>query len=174
MSSACSALIELDNGVSEQAIVDQDNQAESAGEQYLTFVLAGEEYGVDILRVQEIKGFEGTTDIPNTPEYVLGVVNLRGNVIPVVDLRIRFGMERMEYTPLTVVIVVRVNVGSEERTMGMVVDTISDVYNIDPDNIRVSPDFGTDIDTSFVRGLSSFEDKMIILLNIDHLLDDEK
>ena len=143
------------------------------GEQFLTFVLAGEEYGVDILRVQEIKGLAGVTEIPNTPEYVLGVINLRGTVIPVVDLRLRFGMEQLEYSKLTVVIVMRVESESGERTIGFVVDTVSDVYNIDPDDIGEAPDFGTNIDTSFVDGLASVDEKMVIVLDVDKLADEE-
>ena len=118
-----------------------------SGDQFLTFMLAGEEYGVDILRVQEIKGLAGVTQIPNTPDYVLGVINLRGTVIPVVDLRLRFGMAALEYSKLTVVIVMLVRTEDSERTIGFVVDTVSDVYNILPDAVRESPDFGTKIDT---------------------------
>ncbi|MCA8968093.1 MAG: purine-binding chemotaxis protein CheW, partial [Planctomycetes bacterium] len=134
-------------------------ESQSAGNQYLTFMLAGEEYGIDILRVREIKGLENATQIPNTPPHVLGVINLRGNVIPVVDLRLRFGMERVEYNQLTVVIVVRAQCADRERTIGLVVDTVSDVYNIQSEGVHPSPDFGSAVDTSFVQGIASVDDK---------------
>ena len=151
----------------------EHHQGDMSGDQFLTFMLAGEEYGVDILRVQEIKGLAGVTEIPNTPDYVLGVINLRGTVIPVVDLRLRFGIEALEYSKLTVVIVMRVQTPDAERTIGFVVDTVSDVYNILPDAVRESPDFGTEIDTSFVRGLVNVDDKMVIVLDVDKLADED-
>ena len=143
--------------------------AEQSGEQYLTFLLAGEEYGVDILRVQEIKGLEKVTEIPNTPDFILGVINLRGTVIPVIDMRLRFGMERREYTKLTVVIVVKVELPDRELTLGFVVDTVSDVYSIAAESIEPSPDFGVQVDTTFVAGIASVDDKMVILLDIDNV-----
>ncbi len=155
---------------SARQIVSSDLDAQSSGSQYLTFMLAGEEYGIDILRVQEIKGLESTTEIPNTPEFVLGVINLRGNVIPVINLRLRFGMELLEYSSLTVVIVVRVIQEELERIIGFVVDTVSDVYNIMPDSVNGAPDFGSQIDTSFVQGLANVDEKMIILLDVDKLV----
>jgi len=144
-----------------------------AGAQYLTFMLAGEEYGVEILGVQEIKGWDRSTEIPNTPDYVLGVINLRGAVIPVIDLRRRFGMEPREFTKLTVVIVVRVDKDDGEKTIGLVVDAVSDVYNIDADDVRPPPDFGTSVDTRFMKGLASVDEKMIILLEVRHIVSEE-
>lgn len=141
------------------------------GEQFLTFMLNGEEYGVDILRVQEIKGWETATEIPNTPPYVLGVINLRGAIMPVIDLRLRFGFPSAEYTASTVVIVLRVrNDGGAERTMGFVVDAVSDVYNIPEGNLQPPPDFGGTIRTDYVKGLAMVEEKMVILLNVDYLV----
>lgn len=140
------------------------------GNQYLTFMLAGEEYGVDILRVQEIKGWDTVTKIPNTPEYIRGVINLRGTIVPIIDLRLRFNLEYLEYGTTTVVIVVKVmSDNGKERTMGIVVDAVSDVYNISNDEFREAPDFGTAVDTDFVKGLSTVHDKMVILLDIDHM-----
>src|SRR5271169_73812 len=110
------------------------------GEQYLTFLLAGEEYGVDILRVQEIKGWDKVTRIPHTPDYVLGVINLRGAVVPIVDLRRRFGLETIEFGPTTVIIVMRVAGARHERTVGVVVDAVSEVYNVDPADMKPPPD----------------------------------
>lgn len=144
---------------------------ESNSNQFLTFMLAGEEYGVDILRVQEIKGWESTTEIPNTPEYIQGVMNLRGTIVPIVDLRCRFELERIEYTNMTVVIVLKTKTGNTEKTIGFVVDAVSDVYNIDDEQLKPSPDFGNSVSTEFVRGLATVDEKMLILLDIDHLVD---
>ncbi len=137
----------------------------------LTFVLAGEEYGVDILRVQEIKGWDSVTNIPNTPEYIRGVINIRGSIVPIIDMRLRFNLEKKEYDATTVVIVLNVK-GSNaaNRTMGIVVDAVSDVYNVPLDDVKASPDFGTAVDTEFVTGLATINEKMIIVLDIDHML----
>jgi purine-binding chemotaxis protein CheW len=146
----------------------------AAGEQYLTFMLNGEEYGVDILRVQEIKGWEAATEIPNTPSYVLGVINLRGAIMPVIDLRLRFGFESAEYTDTTVVIVLKVrNEQAIERTMGFVVDAVSDVYNISTSQLQAAPQFGGRVRTDYVKGLAMVDDKMVILMDIDHLVDSD-
>ena len=142
----------------------------SDGNQYLTFLLAGEEYGVDILRVQEIKGWDSVTMIPNTPDYIKGVINLRGTIVPIVDLRARFSLETIPYGITTVVIVLRVNSDNGSRIMGIVVDAVSEVYNISEDALKQAPDFGQAISTDFVMGLGTVDDKMIIVLDIDHLL----
>ena len=139
-------------------------------DQFLTFILAGEEYGVDILRVQEIKGWDDVTPIPNTPDYVKGVINLRGAIIPIVDLRQRFGLDELEYGPTTVMIILKVHSAERERIMGVVVDAVSEVYNIDGGELQPPPEFGGVIKTEFLRGLASVEEKMIIVLDIDHLL----
>ena len=137
----------------------------------LTFFLAGEEYGVDILRVQEIKGWDSVTNIPNTPEYIRGVINIRGSIVPIIDMRLRFGLEKMEYDATTVVIVLNVvRADKADRTMGIVVDAVSDVYNVPVDDVKASPDFGTAVDTEFVTGLATIDEKMIIVLDIDHML----
>jgi purine-binding chemotaxis protein CheW len=141
-------------------------------DQYLTFILADEEYGVDILRVQEIKGWDSVTSIPNTPEYIKGVINLRGTVVPIFDLRERFNLETIAYGPTTVVIVLKVANDDGERIMGIVVDAVSDVYNVTDEEMKPSPEFGSAIDTTFIRGLATVDNKMVILLNIDHLLND--
>ena len=141
------------------------------GEQFLTFILNDEEYGIDILRVQEIKGWEPATIIPNTPAYVLGVINLRGAIMPVIDLRLRFGFEAAEYSATTVVIVLRIkNPEGLERTMGFVVDGVSDVYNIPAGQLQPPPEFGGSIRTDYVKGLAMVEEKMVILLDADHLV----
>jgi len=138
--------------------------------QYLTFLMADEEYGLDILRVQEIRGWSSVTKIPNTPGYVKGVINIRGTIVPIIDLRERFSMDRIEYSQTTVVIVVKVISEEKERVMGVVVDAVSDVYSVQHDAIKEPPDFGSAISIDFVRGLAPVDEKMLILLEIDKLL----
>jgi purine-binding chemotaxis protein CheW len=147
-----------------------DKSAAESSEQYLTFMLAGEEYGVEILRVQEIKGWDKVTRIPHTPDYVLGVINLRGAVVPILDLRRRFGLEAIAFGPTTVVIVVRVMSGRDERTVGVVVDAVSEVYNVDAADTKPPPDVCGTVDTVFVKALVTIEEKMLILLDIDRLI----
>ena len=140
-------------------------------EQYLTFMLAGEEYGVEILRVQGIQGWDKVTDIPNTPEYILGVINLRGQIVPIIDLRRRFSLDPMEFGSTTVVIVVKMIKNEEERTVGIVVDGVSETYRFESKNIQSPPDFGSTVSTEFLKGLASVDEKMVILLDIDQLVD---
>lgn len=145
--------------------------AGDGAQQYLTFLLAGEEYGVDILRVQEIKGWDSVTPIPNTPKYIRGVINLRGTIVPIIDLRLRFNLEQLEYGPTTVVIMLKVmSDNKQSRTMGIVVDGVSDVYNMPDDQIKPSPDFGTAVETDFVKGLATVNEKMVIIVDIDRML----
>ncbi|MGK0250161.1 MAG: purine-binding chemotaxis protein CheW, partial [Oleispira sp.] len=148
---------------------DLIEQKEDASEQYLTFLLGDEEYGVEILRVQEIKGWDSVTRIPNSPHYLCGVLNLRGTIVPVVDLRLRFGMPALAYTPTTVVVVLKVD-GITQRTVGIVVDGVSDAHNVLPEDIKPAPDFGSSINTDFITGLVSIEENMMMILNIDSLL----
>ena len=138
--------------------------------QFLTFVCAGEEYGVDILCVQEIKGWDGVTRVPYTPPYLLGVMNLRGVIVPVIDLRTRFGVAQRAPDSSTVVIVVRVHSANGEKTAGIVVDAVSEVYSVIPDNIKATPDLGAVADGACVRGLASVDGKMVMLLDIDKLV----
>ncbi len=142
----------------------------TGAEQFLTFVLGGEEYGVTILQVQGIQGWDRVTPIPNTPEFILGVINLRGAIVPIVDLRRRFGMPAAEFGPTTVVIVVRVARERSERTLGLVVDAVSEVCNVNADDCKPAPDFGSGIKTDFVKGLATVENRMVILLDIDRLV----
>jgi purine-binding chemotaxis protein CheW len=153
-----------------RATAGAEKIAAETSEQYLTFMLAGEEYGVDILRVQEIKGWDKVTRIPHTPGYVLGVINLRGAVVPILDLRRRFGLETIDFGPTTVVIVVRVMSGLTERTVGVVVDAVSEVYNVDAAGTKPPPDVCGSVDTVFVKALATIEEKMLILLDIDRLI----
>jgi purine-binding chemotaxis protein CheW len=143
-------------------------EAASAG-QFLTFALGSEAYGIELLKVQEIKGYSPITPIPGTPAHVKGVMNLRGTVIPVVDLRIRFGMETIEYTQFNVIIVV--NVGA--KVMGLLVDAVSDVLSAREGEVRPAPDFGAQADTRFISGMASSGDNIAVLLNIDRLLNDD-
>jgi len=138
--------------------------------QYLTFVCAGEEYGVEILCVQEIKGWEGVTRVPYTPPYLLGVMNLRGVIVPVIDLRTRFGVAQRAPDSSTVVIVVRVRTDHGEKTAGIVVDAVSEVYSVSPENIKPTPDLGASTEGACVRGLTSVDEKMVMLLDIDQLV----
>jgi purine-binding chemotaxis protein CheW len=149
-----------------------NSPTESASEQYLTFMLAGEEYGVAILQVQEIKGWDKVTRIPHTPEYVLGVINLRGAVVPILDLRRRLGLGSVVFGPTTVVIVVRVHHGGGERTVGMVVDAVSEVYNVATSETKPPPDVCGNINTVFVRALATVQDRMLILLDMERLIGD--
>lgn len=142
---------------------------DDGSEQYLSFLLGDEEYGVEILRVQEIKGWDQVTHIPNSPHYLCGVLNLRGTIVPIVDLRLRFDMPPREYTPTTVVVVLKVE-GVTQRTVGIVVDGVSDAHNIVPEDIKPSPDFGSCVSTEFITGLVSLGDNMMMILNVDRLL----
>lgn len=134
--------------------------------QFLTFVLAQETYGVDILKVQEIRGWQDVTTIPNAPRHIRGVMNLRGAIIPILDLRRRFEMPEIDLTPNTVVVVVNVM----DRTIGMVVDAVSDVVDMPRENLRDAPDFGSSIDAGFVQGLAPVEENMVIILNVDDIV----
>ena len=144
--------------------------ADEAADQYLTFIMAGEEYGVDILSVQEIRGWEAATPIPNSPDYVKGVINLRGIIVPIVDLRLRFGLEKLDYGPVTVVIVLKVSTPKGNKVIGIVVDAVSDVYSFSSAEMRQPPDLGDQVNTDFIKGLADVDGKMVILLNIDVLL----
>ena len=143
-------------------------------DQYLTFLLAGEEYGVDILRVQEIKEWDSVTSLPNTPSSVKGVINLRGTIVPSIDLRHRFSLECIAYGMTTVIIVLEVRHDGGSRIMGMVVDAVSDVYNVTEEVMTPPPKFGCSIETDVVRGLATIGEKMIIVLDVDRLLNSDE
>ncbi len=149
----------------ESATTEEPKQTATAS-QFLTFSLGQEEYGIELLKVQEIKGYSAITPIPNTPPHIKGVMNLRGTVIPIVDLRIRFGLQAIEYTKFHVIIVV--NVGT--KVVGLLVDAVSDVLNVGADDIRPAPDFGTQADTRFISGIASSREKVAVLLDIEVLL----
>jgi purine-binding chemotaxis protein CheW len=146
-----------------QAVVQFTNQ-------YLTFLLAGEEYGVGILDVQEVKAWEGVTQIPNAPAHVKGVLDLRGMIVPIVDLRIRFGLPSQDYTATTVIIVLKLEQQGDTQVIGIVVDAVSDVMDVTDDRVKDPPEFANSAQTRFLKGLASLDNKLVILLNTDKLL----
>jgi purine-binding chemotaxis protein CheW len=141
---------------------------------YLTFFLEDEEYGIGIIKVKEIIGIMPVTTIPRTPEYVKGVINLRGKVIPIVDLRIRFGMPSREYNQKTCIIVVEIDSGAGIVLIGIVVDAVSEVLNIKEKDIEDTPEFGTQLNTDYILGMAKMEGGVKILLNIDRALSQEE
>jgi len=143
---------------------------ESASRQYLSFFLGGQEYATDILRVQEIKGWDTVTRVPYSPNYILGVINLRGAIVPVVDLRVRLALESAPFDSATVVIVVRVAGARGERIVGLVVDAVSDVYSFSAESIQPPPDAVGSVDQMFVLGLAKHEDRLVIILDIERLV----
>ena len=153
-----------------QLAAQQSARASAASSQgkaeYLTFRLGAEEYGIDILRVQEIRSYEEPTRIANAPSFIKGVVNLRGVIVPVVDLRIKLNCEKVEYNGFTVVIVLNVH----GRVVGAVVDSVSDVIELGGDQIRPAPEMNTTVDTTFITGIASVAERMLILMDIEALM----
>jgi len=137
-------------------------------DQFVTFALEGEEYGVEILKVQEIIGYQGFTKVPNVPSFVKGVINLRGSVVPVVDLRIKFSMAEKEYDNFTVILILEV----KGRIIGAIVDAVSDVVNLSKQEIQATPDFSSGVRVDFITGMGRKDDKLIIMLDIDKVLSD--
>ncbi len=138
---------------------------------YVSFMVGSEEYGADITRVQEIKVWDGVTRVPHQPKYLLGVLNLRGAIVPVLDLRMRFGLARAPYESTTVVVVVRVPGERGERTVGVVVDGVNEVHDIEHEQIQPPPPLaGGCVDQAFITGIATLNERMIILLNIDLLI----
>jgi len=145
-----------------------NNKTQDAGDgsEYLAFTLGAEEYGIDILKVQEIRGYEAVTRIANAPEFIKGVINLRGIIIPVVDMRIKFRLGTPTYDQFTVVIIL--NIGG--RIMGMVVDSVSDVTTLTPDQIKPAPEMGSTFNGEYLMGLGTVDERMLILIDIDRLM----
>lgn len=137
---------------------------------YLTFVLCGEEYGIEILKVREIIGIMNITPVPQTPEHIKGVINLRGKVIPVIDLRLKFGFQQAEYTKETCIIVVEVR----NILTGIIVDTVSEVLDVGSKELESSPDFGNGVNTEIFLGMAKIKNKVKILLDIDKVLGTEE
>jgi purine-binding chemotaxis protein CheW len=138
--------------------------------EFLAFNLGEEEYGIDIQQVQELRGYEAVTHIANAPSFIKGVVNLRGAIVPILDMRIRFGLGDPVYDQFTVVVILKV----KGRVIGMVVDSVSDVAALTPEQIKPAPEFGTVMDMSYVTGLATVGDRMLILLDIERLLSGEE
>ncbi|MDR6990830.1 chemotaxis protein CheW [Luteimonas sp. 3794] len=139
----------------------------SAAGEYLTFTLGAEHYGVDILKVQEIRGYDAVTRLPDAPDYIKGVINLRGTIVPVIDLRLKLRLAEARYDSFTVMIVLNV----EDRVVGIVVDGVSDVVPLAEDQVRATPEFGATVDTKFIAGIGTLDERMLILLDIETLLD---
>ncbi|MBT3353627.1 MAG: chemotaxis protein CheW [Candidatus Scalindua sp.] len=152
-----------------EAVVEKRERSALEGK-FLTFILGKEIYGFEILKVREIIGLMDITTVPQTPEYMKGVINLRGKVIPVIDLRLKFSMQEEEHTQETCVIVVEV----ENTSIGIIVDSVSEVSDISGGSIEEAPSFGQGIDTSFIMGLGKVKDKIIILLDIETVLSSEE
>ncbi|TXI76271.1 MAG: chemotaxis protein CheW [Dechloromonas sp.] len=147
-----------------QATADADEDLVAS--EYLTFTLGSEEYAIDILKVQEIRGYEAPTLIANAPAFIKGVINLRGIIVPIVDLRVKFNLGNIEYTPFTVVIILNV----AGRVIGVVVDSVSDVISLNRSQIRQAPDFSGSFDTKYILGLATVEKRMLIVTDIERLM----
>jgi len=152
-----------------QANQSQTNQEQASGgasRELLTFTLGSEEYGLDILKVQEIRGYEAVTTIANAPEFIKGVINLRGIIVPIVDMRIKFKLGKVTYDETTVVIILNV----AGRVVGMVVDGVSDVIALKADQVKPAPEFGASLDVQYLQGLGTVDERMIILVDIEKLM----
>lgn len=152
---------------------NDQQQRENAGK-YLTFRLSDEEYGLEILKAKEIIGLLSITQIPRTPLHIRGVINLRGNVIPVMDLRVKFGMEAIEDTSETCIIVVEADQGERTVRMGILVDSVSEVLDISAEDIEETPEFGAGVNTDFIQAMSKTSERVIMLLDINKVLTTEE
>jgi purine-binding chemotaxis protein CheW len=144
----------------------KDNDDSSFAQEYLTFTLGPEEYAIDILKVQEIRGYENPTTIANAPAFLKGVINLRGTIVPIVDMRIKFNVGKADYTPFTVVIILNI----AGRVVGIVVDSVSDVTMLRADQIRPAPEFAATVDTKYINGLGTLGERMLIVVDIEKLM----
>ncbi|HVY06617.1 MAG TPA: chemotaxis protein CheW [Burkholderiales bacterium] len=152
-----------------QSIERPAGQAAAAGNrgnEFLTFVLGNEEYGIEILKVQEIRGYETVTAIANTPAFIKGVLNLRGVIVPIVDLRIKFNLGSADYNDFTVVIILNI----DKRVVGIVVDSVSDVITLSGESVRPAPEFSSSLDTGYIMGLGTVDQRMLILMDIEKLM----
>ena len=147
------------NGASAMGFVEANREC-------LTFRLGTEEYGIDILKVQEIRGYDAVTTIANSPHFLKGVINLRGTIVPIIDMRIKFNAPNVEYDQFTVVIIL--NIAS--RVVGIVVDSVSDVIRLSADQVRPTPDIGVAVDTTYIQGLATVDERMLILIDIERLM----
>ncbi len=147
-----------------------ENVSDAPVGEYLTFTLGSEEYGIEILKVQEIRGYDAVTKIANTPDFIKGVINLRGTIVPIVDLRLRFNLGKIEYNEFTVVIILNLS----GRIIGIVVDGVSDVITLQAAQLRAVPDLVSTIDTKYLVGLGTVDDRMLILVNIESLMNSQE
>jgi purine-binding chemotaxis protein CheW len=150
--------------------IQEQRAGDVAGHEFLAFTLGKEEYGIQILKVQEIRGYESVTRIANAPDFIKGVVNLRGIIVPIVDMRIKFNLGEPTYDQFTVVIIL--NVGG--RVVGMVVDSVSDVTTLSPEQIKPAPEMGTVLNTDYLIGLGTLDQRMLILVDIDRLMSSDE
>lgn len=162
-----------------EVAINQASEAEleqNAELQYLTFLMGKDEYGVDILAVQEIHCWIEPRPIPNTPEYVRGVIDWRGTIVPIIDLRVRFQYPEASYTSTTVVIILQTKLAStdQECIIGIVVDAVADVYDVAASDLKKPPNLGSKIDTKYIKGITKIEDSMIIILELAMLIDLEE
>ena len=144
----------------------QEKAAESKSRELLTFTLGNEEYGIDILKVQEIRGYDAVTTIANSPEFIKGVINLRGIIVPIIDMRIKFSLGNVTYNELTVVIILNI----AKRVVGMVVDGVSDVIALTPEQIKAAPEFSSSLDMEYITGMGTVDERMIIVIDIEKLM----
>jgi purine-binding chemotaxis protein CheW len=156
--------------VAQYSSTERPDAATASSRQVLTFCLGAETYGVDILLVQEIRPWSAVTRIPKSPPHVLGVLNLRGSIVPILDLRLRFSLERKEPTPLTVIIVLSIVTAAGRSEFGLVVDSVSDVADINVGDLNQQPNLGGPMNAAFIQGLATVADRMLILLNVDALV----
>ncbi len=145
---------------------DNEEQTDGGSRELLTFTLGKEEYGIDILKVQEIRGYDAVTTIANTPEFIKGVINLRGTIVPIVDMRIKFNLGNVEYNQFTVVIILNI----AHRVVGIVVDGVSDVITLTADQLKPAPEFSSGLDTEYILGLGTVDQRMIIVVDIERLM----
>jgi len=145
---------------------NEGQAANSGGRELLTFTLGSEEYGIDILKVQEIRGYDAVTTIANSPEFIKGVINLRGIIVPIIDMRIKFRLGNVTYNQLTVVIILNV----ANRVVGIVVDGVSDVITLSAEQLKPAPEFSSALDTQYITGLGTVDDRMIIVMDIERLM----
>ena len=145
---------------------DEVTLAGDGTREYLTFTLGDEEYGIDILKVQEIRGYDAVTKIANSPPFIKGVINMRGVIVPIIDMRLKFNLGQVEYNAFTVVIILNI----AGRIVGLVVDGVSDVIALPNERIRPAPEFGAVLDTAYIDGLATLDDRMIIMVDIEKLM----
>ena len=149
-----------------EALQERTAMAGEDSREYLTFTLGDEEYGIDILNVQEIRGYDAVTKIANSPEFIKGVINMRGVIVPIIDMRLKFQLGTVEYNQFTVVIILHIS----GRVIGMVVDGVSDVVALRPEQIRPAPEFGAVLDTAYIDGLATLDERMVIVVDIEKLM----